>query len=146
MELPKYIQKKIEMQNRLISKAEQLELEIDSWCDKNGIDIYSREYQQCKANSEEAVGSIDKSLVERLLKKMKRIGFSDVQKLENGTRVYVECVGSEWYFSDERNYKSWNIKQEDGLYYEIETKDNTISFPYNYDYNGNRMEIACYIE
>ncbi len=29
---------------------------------------------------------------------MKKIELSDVQKLYNGTKVYVECVGAEWYF------------------------------------------------
>ena len=51
-----------------------------------------------------------------------------------------------WYFSDKEKYKTWNVKQEDGLHYEVETEDNTISFPYNYDYSGSGMDIACYIE
>lgn len=33
---------------------------------------------------------------------MKKIELSDVQKLKNGTKVYVECVGDEWYFSDKK--------------------------------------------
>ena len=77
---------------------------------------------------------------------MKKIELSDVQKLENGIKVYVECFGAEWYFSDKEKYKTWNVKQEDGLHYEVETEDNTISFPYNYDYSGSGMDIACYIE
>lgn len=41
---------------------------------------------------------------------MKKIELSDVQKLYNGTKVYVECVGAEWYFSDKEKYKTWNVK------------------------------------
>ena len=46
VELPKYIQNKIKQQNKAVFKAQQLEREIDNWCDKSGIDIYSEEYAQ----------------------------------------------------------------------------------------------------
>ena len=45
--------------------------------------------------------------------------------------------------------KSWNIKREDGLHYfkeaENSGKNNEISFPYNFDYEGSGMSIRCYV-
>lgn len=73
---------------------------------------------------------------------MKKISFSEVKNIPNGSRVYVECVGSEWMIADELR-KSWNIKKTDGLYY---TDRNEISFPFDYDYVGNNMDIFCCIE
>lgn len=73
---------------------------------------------------------------------MKRISLSEVQRLPNGTKVYVECTGSDWHLE---NMKSWNIKQEDGLHYEVENEGHTISFPYDHDYDGTNMDIACYV-
>lgn len=75
---------------------------------------------------------------------MKRISLKEVQGLSNGTRVFVECIGSEWNL-DDKNMKSWNIKQEDGLHYEIEDTEHTISFPYDYDYDNTNMSIVCYV-
>ena len=75
---------------------------------------------------------------------MKRISLAEVQSLPNGTKVYVECVGNEWCL-DESAMKSWNIKQDDGLHYEVEDEDHTISFPYDHDYDGTNMSIICYI-
>ena len=74
---------------------------------------------------------------------MKRLSLSEVQLLPNGTRVYIECTGSDWHLE---NLNSWNIKQEDGLHYEVEDEEHTISFPYNHDYEGTNMDIVCYIE
>ena len=68
MELPKYIQNKIKQQNKAVFKAQQLEREIDNWYDKSGIDIYSEEYAQTKAQIEDAVGAVSKSLIEKLYK------------------------------------------------------------------------------
>lgn len=75
---------------------------------------------------------------------MKVISLAEVQALPNGTRVYAECVGCEWCL-DEASMESWNIKQDDGPHYEVEGEDHTISFPYDYDYNGNYMSIVCYV-
>lgn len=75
---------------------------------------------------------------------MKRISLTEVQSLPNGTKVYVECIGSEWCL-DENSMKSWNIKQEDGLHYEVEDEEHTISFPYDHDYDGTNMSIICYV-
>ena len=66
MELPKYIQNKIKQQNDAVFKAQKLEMEIDNWCDKSGIDIWSREYQETKAPIEEAVGAISRDQIEKL--------------------------------------------------------------------------------
>lgn len=68
MELPKYIQNKIKQQNKAVFKAQQLEREIDNWCDKSGIDIYSEEYAQTKAQIEDAVGAISGDLIAKLYK------------------------------------------------------------------------------
>lgn len=76
---------------------------------------------------------------------MVQVDLSEVRELPNGTRVFVECVGSEWYFEDKNNYETWNVKQDDGLHYEHEDENNTISFPYYYDYSGNNMDIICYV-
>lgn len=73
---------------------------------------------------------------------MKKISFSEMKKLPDGSRVYVECVGNKWMIADELR-KSWNIKKTDGLYY---TDRNEISFSFDYDYVGNNMDIVCYIE
>lgn len=75
---------------------------------------------------------------------MKRISLSEVQSLPNGIRVFVECIGNEWNL-DDNDMKSWNIKQEDGLHYETEDAEHTISFPYDYDYYGTDMSIICYV-
>ena len=68
MELPKYIQNKIKQQNKAVFKAQQLEREIDNWCDKSGIDIYSEEYVQTKAQIEDAVGAVSENLIAKLYK------------------------------------------------------------------------------
>lgn len=44
MELAKYIQDKIKQQNKAMFKARKLEREIGDWCEKLGIDIWSKEY------------------------------------------------------------------------------------------------------
>lgn len=74
---------------------------------------------------------------------MKEISLSEARLLPNGTRVYVECTGSNWHIE---GLKSWNIKQEDGLHYEVEDENHTISFPYDFDYEGANMDIVCYIK
>ena len=70
---------------------------------------------------------------------LKRISISEVQALPNGTKVFVELVGSAWLINPK---ESWNIKKDNGLYYE--DKDE-ISFQFDFDYTGNDMEIFCYI-
>lgn len=40
---------------------------------------------------------------------MKRMSLDEIKRLPDGTRVWVECVGSEWCL-DESDLKSWNIK------------------------------------
>lgn len=74
---------------------------------------------------------------------MKRVSWLEVQELQNGTKVYVELIGPGWSL-DEKT--SWNIKQEDGLHYEIEDENNTISLPFDFDYNGNNMSILCFVK
>jgi len=56
--LPKYIQNKIRQQNEAVFKAQKLEREIEDWCDKSGIDIYSDEYIGCKGQLEDAVAPL----------------------------------------------------------------------------------------
>lgn len=75
---------------------------------------------------------------------MKKISIEEVKMLPNGTKVFVECVGSEWNLTGS-DMKSWNIKQEDGLHYEVEDEDYTISFPFDHDYVGTNMDIVCYV-
>ena len=31
---------------------------------------------------------------------MVQVDLSEVRELPNGTRIFVKCVGSEWYFED----------------------------------------------
>lgn len=66
MELPKYIQDKIKQQNEAVFKAQKLEREIDNWCDKSGIDIWSNEYQETKAPIEDAVSAISRDQIDKL--------------------------------------------------------------------------------
>lgn len=73
---------------------------------------------------------------------MKRINLESVKLLPNGTKVYVEMTGLDWTTEDK---ESWNIKQEDGLHYEVEDENNSISFPFDFDYDDNNMSICCYI-
>ena len=68
MELPKYIQDKIQQQNKAVFKAQQLEREIDEWCEKSGIDIWSEEYAQTKAQIEDAVSAVNGDLIAKLYK------------------------------------------------------------------------------
>ena len=68
MELLKYIQDKIKQQNEAVFKAQKLEREIDNWCDKSGIDIWSKEYQGTKAPIEDAVSAISRDQIEKLYK------------------------------------------------------------------------------
>lgn len=74
---------------------------------------------------------------------MKLISLADVQKLPNGTKVLVRCVGAEWHLEEK---ESWNVKQDDGLHYEEEDEEHVISFAYDYDYDSEDMEIICYVE
>ena len=68
MELPKYIQDKIKQQNEAVFKAQRLEIEIDNWCDKSGIDIWSKEYKETKGQLEDAVAPVSKDLISKLYK------------------------------------------------------------------------------
>jgi len=66
MELPKYIQEKIKKQNKHVFEAQKLEREIDNWCDKSGIDIWSEEYKQTKAEIGDAVGAVSGKLIQKI--------------------------------------------------------------------------------
>ena len=68
MKLPKYIQDKIKQQNEAVFKAQRLEMEIDNWCDKSGIDIWSKEYNETKGQLEDAVAPVSKDLISKLYK------------------------------------------------------------------------------
>ena len=73
---------------------------------------------------------------------MKRMSLDEIKRLPDGTRVWVECVGSEWCL-DESDLKSWNIKHDDGLYYDSEKGG--VSFEFNYDYNADNLNRICYV-
>lgn len=66
MELPNYIQDRIKQQNKAVFKARKLETEIENWCDKSGIDIWSDEYKECKGRLEDAVAPIDGKAIEKI--------------------------------------------------------------------------------
>lgn len=74
---------------------------------------------------------------------MKLISWADVQALPNGTKVLVKCVGADWNLSEK---DCWNVKQDDGLHYEEEDEEHSISFAYDFDYEAENMEIMCYVE
>lgn len=60
MEIPKYIVDKIRKQNEYCIKAKDLEDEIDNWCDKSGINIYSKEYDcNVRGSIADAVSHMD---------------------------------------------------------------------------------------
>ena len=46
MEIPKYITKKIQQQNKLYQQILELEAQIDNWCDKSGICTYDDVYKK----------------------------------------------------------------------------------------------------
>lgn len=70
MELPKYIQDKIKQQNEACFKASKLEREIDNWCDKSGIDIWSREYKETKGTLDDAVAPVSGNRIKLLADKV----------------------------------------------------------------------------
>lgn len=73
---------------------------------------------------------------------MKEITLEQVKELPNGTKVFVKCTGSDWNL-DKEELNSWNVKQEDGLYYDDQEE---ISFPYDYDYRGDNLDIVCLVD
>lgn len=76
--------------------------------------------------------------------KKDKLTLEQVKQLQNGTKVWVDCTGYEWCL-DEEKLHSLNIKQDDGLHYPVEDEDNTISFPYDFDYTDSNMGIECYL-
>ena len=95
MKLPKYIQKKIEKQNNLVYEANRLQLEIEEWCTKVGIDIYSEKYntQEVKhapeklgSGSLEAFADVSKAAINAAAKFMEQ---SD--ELNSG-KIYADTV------------------------------------------------------
>lgn len=70
MELPKYIQDKIKQQNEACFKADKLEREIDNWCDKSGIDIWSEEYKETKGTLDDAVAPVNGNRIKFLAEKV----------------------------------------------------------------------------
>ncbi len=66
MELPKYIQDKIKQQNEACFKAAKLESEIDNWCDKSGIDIWSKEYKETKGTLDDAVAPVSGNKIKEI--------------------------------------------------------------------------------
>ena len=70
MELPKYIKDKIKQQNEACFKASKLEREIDNWCDKSGIDIWSKEYKETKGTLDDAVAPVSGNRIKLLADKV----------------------------------------------------------------------------
>lgn len=66
MEIPKYILSKIKQQNEACIKAAELEREIDNWCDKSGIDIWSKEYKEVKGSLVDAVAPLKGNKIKEL--------------------------------------------------------------------------------
>lgn len=69
--LPKSISDKIKRHNQAIFTAQHLALEIEQWCEKNGIDTTSEEYVAAKASVEDAVSAIDAAAIRELYQKGK---------------------------------------------------------------------------
>ena len=70
IEVPKYISKKCERLQSLCLNAHSLKLEIEKWCDKNGIDIYSSEWEsEVLDNSINCEAILDIEGIEKLLNK-----------------------------------------------------------------------------
>ena len=71
MEIPKYIVDKIRKQNEAVFKAQRLEREIDNWCDKSGIDIYSNEYDRnVRGSIADAVSPMDVEYLQKIADKI----------------------------------------------------------------------------
>lgn len=77
------------------------------------------------------------------LKDMKRIPLSKVRELSNGTKVYVEMVGSGWD-EKQKGIEGWGVKQDNGLYYDTKGKENKIKLPYDFKFNKNNRDILFY--
>jgi len=76
--------------------------------------------------------------------KKDKITLDRVKQLPNGTKIWVDCTGGDWHLDNEYLH-SLNIKYDDGLHYLVEDEENTISFPYDFDYADNDMNIECYL-
>lgn len=70
-QLPKTIREKIKRQNKAVFIAQHLEMEIEQWCEKNGIDTTSEEYVAAKASIDDAVSAIYAATIEELYQKGK---------------------------------------------------------------------------
>lgn len=70
MEIPKYIQDKIKQQNEACIRADKLEREIDNWCDKSGIDIWSKEYKETKGILSDAVAPVNANKIKIMADKI----------------------------------------------------------------------------
>lgn len=69
--LPKSISEKIKRHNRAVFTAQHLAMEIEQWCEKNGIDTTSEEYVAAKASIDDAVSAIDVTTINELYQKGK---------------------------------------------------------------------------
>lgn len=68
MEIPKRIINKIQKQNEYCIKAKELEQEIDNWCIKSGIDIYSKGYKRyVKGSITDVVSPIDGEYLQKIV-------------------------------------------------------------------------------
>ena len=76
---------------------------------------------------------------------MKELSLEQVKMLPDGTRVFVACIGSEWCL-DESELNSLNIKKSRDLYYVEEDDNNRISFPLDFDYKAENMDVVFMIE
>lgn len=70
MELPKHIKDKIRRQNDHVFRANILQIEIEEWCKKVGIDIDSDEFLNVYSHSD-GVGPLSGKIIEKLYNSIK---------------------------------------------------------------------------
>lgn len=71
--ITKIYSKIIKQQNEAIRKAQDIRCEILNWCEKSGIDTWSKEYKQANGSLSEAVAPIDEEILLQLYKNANKI-------------------------------------------------------------------------
>ena len=90
MEVPKYIAKKIQQQNKLYREILELEAQIDNWCDKSGIRTYEDVYnKKIKKVPTEEIHLFQ----EEELRKDDASGFSTDTKVESENEIVCKRCG-----------------------------------------------------
>lgn len=67
-QLPKHIREKCDRIERLCEEAQALKRQVEDWCEKNGIDTFSEEWETgVKNDSAGCSATLDADVIEELL-------------------------------------------------------------------------------